>query len=196
MIRLLCKWEFGYAFDFHTTRSVYNGQDEYGHDIYITERTPIGELLYQLKYKSTWNRTRELVRNMVDMLCADEGFQEMMSHIEMIVTVPPSNKSRILQPVTLVAEELAARFRKGLETSLLQNTNTEQIKNLDTQDKYDLVAASASVQYHLLNPAIRYLILDDIYDSGSTLRAYVDRLQAYGCSHVSVFTLTRTKSAR
>ena len=196
MIQLNGTWDSGYAYDYHTVRSLYAGVDDYGHDLYTTERTPMGELLYLLKYKSTWSQTRELVSQIVDMLCSNPQFVQMLSQVDIILTVPPSNKYRKLQPVHAIAEELAIRFRKGLQIELLQNTNTEQVKNLDTPDKYDLVSATASIQTYLLQPMCHYLIFDDIFDSGSTLRVYADKLKKFGCQRVSIFTLTKTKSNR
>ena len=45
------KWIEGYAFSVHTLYSIYVGENEFGHPIYDTKRTQMGELVYQLKYK-------------------------------------------------------------------------------------------------------------------------------------------------
>ena len=38
-----------------------------------------------------------------------------------------------------------------------------------------------------------YLIVDDVFDSGSTLRAYVDSLKENGYNNIFIFTLTKTR---
>ena len=45
-------WKSGIAYDIHTISSTYLGQDEFGHDRYDTKRSEMGELVYQLKYKT------------------------------------------------------------------------------------------------------------------------------------------------
>jgi len=45
-------WKKGLAFDLHTVASVYLGVDEYGHGRFDNTRSEIGELIYQLKYRS------------------------------------------------------------------------------------------------------------------------------------------------
>jgi len=50
MIDILGPWKAGYAFGIHTLKSVYIGDDEYGHPRFQTDRSPIGQSLYNLKY--------------------------------------------------------------------------------------------------------------------------------------------------
>ena len=40
------RWRDGFVLEYHTTGSVYVGDDEYGHPIFDTQRTELGELLY------------------------------------------------------------------------------------------------------------------------------------------------------
>ena len=50
-IRIPGRWSDGRALDVHTIRSTHVGDDEFGHPRFETERSPMGELLYRLKYK-------------------------------------------------------------------------------------------------------------------------------------------------
>ena len=44
-------WSRGWTLDVHTIASVFLGYDEHGHAQYDTTRSPLGELIYQLKYR-------------------------------------------------------------------------------------------------------------------------------------------------
>lgn len=43
-------WKQGFALDVHTTSSTFVGHNEYGRPEFATTRSPLGELLYRLKY--------------------------------------------------------------------------------------------------------------------------------------------------
>jgi len=44
-----------------------------------------------------------------------------------------------------------------------------------------------------LNKSRKILLFDDLFDSGSTLRAYVETLLEKGYADISIFTLTKTR---
>ncbi len=50
MINILGPWKTGYAFDIHTLKSKHIGDDQYGHPRFHSERSPIGQCLYNLKF--------------------------------------------------------------------------------------------------------------------------------------------------
>jgi hypothetical protein len=54
-------WAAGFALDVHTTTSTFRGHNEYGHPVFDTERSPIGELVYRLKYRGDKDALREIV---------------------------------------------------------------------------------------------------------------------------------------
>jgi hypothetical protein len=49
-------WSEEYALDLHTTGSTLLGYDAFGNPQFDTSRIPLGELLYQLKYRSDSKR--------------------------------------------------------------------------------------------------------------------------------------------
>jgi hypothetical protein len=51
-ISLIGNWLEGFALGLHTISSEFSGYDEFGHEVFNTKRSEIGELLYRLKYKS------------------------------------------------------------------------------------------------------------------------------------------------
>jgi hypothetical protein len=44
-------WRHGWTLDVHTISSEFLGYDQNGHPQFETTRSPLGELLYQLKYR-------------------------------------------------------------------------------------------------------------------------------------------------
>jgi predicted amidophosphoribosyltransferase len=99
-IKLPGNWFEGYALDIHTVRSIFKGHDEYGHEVFETQRSEIGELLYQLKYKSDRSKVNEIVSVSVGFLVRH---WQGNKNIEAIIPVPPS-KSRTFQPVIQLAK--------------------------------------------------------------------------------------------
>jgi len=94
------QWDIGYALDFHTVKSDYIGDDEYGHPQFATSRTAIGELLYQLKY----GKDKSVMEAIVSTAA---GFVRCKSWpVDLVVPVPPSRYRRY-QPVMAIAGQLA-----------------------------------------------------------------------------------------
>jgi len=50
MILIDGPWKKGYAFDIHTYESTFIGSNEFGHPMFYTKRSPMGQFLYELKY--------------------------------------------------------------------------------------------------------------------------------------------------
>ncbi len=61
-MRLPGRWRYGFALDYHTVSSTYLGDDEYGHPMFDTKRSDLGELLYRLKYRSDASVLDEIVQ--------------------------------------------------------------------------------------------------------------------------------------
>ena len=95
------EWKQGFALDVHTTGSTFIGHNEYGHPEFDTTRSPLGELLYRLKYKRDTSVIEEI---------ADTGAEFIKASkigIDAIVPMPPSNV-RSIQPVLQIAKALGA----------------------------------------------------------------------------------------
>jgi competence protein ComFC len=58
--RIRGSWADGYALDVHSTGSTFLGYDEFGHPVFDTMRTEVGELLYRLKYKGDASALSEI----------------------------------------------------------------------------------------------------------------------------------------
>jgi competence protein ComFC len=61
-------WAAGFALDVHTTGSTFLGHNAYGHPVFDTGRSPIGELVYRLKYRGDKDALREIVDTVAGFL--------------------------------------------------------------------------------------------------------------------------------
>jgi len=188
MINISGPWKEGYAFDIHTLNSKYIDDDQYGRPRFHTERSPIGQSLYNLKYGQNFSE----IQNIVNILLSNEDFKTFIKNIDVIVPSPPSNKYRRLQPVILVAQEISRMLNKELRQDIFMSSNTEEIKNIDTDEKYSRIKNSLHMEGHL-DKSKAILIFDDVFDSGSTLMAMADILIENGFNNIFAFTLTKTR---
>lgn len=190
MILLRGPWKEGYAFSPHSKSSEFLGNDELGHPRFKTERTPMGECLYRFKY---WQDSTQ-IRAIMSMLISDADFCSLINRVDEVLIVPPSNIGRVIQPVVYVATKIAEYFGKTLNAQALQTANRDQIKNLDEPDREAVIRRSAIINTSVLDVRKSYIILDDVYDTGSTLKAYAALLQEQGFADISIFTLTKVRS--
>ena len=82
--RIPGRWRDGYVLDLHTRSSTYLGHDEFGHPRFDTQYSPVGELMYRLKYKSDKDALPELIET------ATAFAQSWGIKVGMVVAVPPS----------------------------------------------------------------------------------------------------------
>jgi competence protein ComFC len=190
-ITLEGNWKSGKAYDLHTVSSAHLGTDQFGHDRFDNKRSPMGELLYQLKYQQDKSKVAEIVI-LLDDIKGIEGF-------DFIAPIPPTNKNRLIQPVELIAIELGKRRAVKVIVDALSNGGDEELKTIT-----DPIARSELLEeaIKLHAPLERYkgkkiLLLDDLYRSGSTLRVATNLLYKEGeAAQVSVLTMTKTRNSR
>jgi competence protein ComFC len=127
--RLNGPWDLGYALDIHIVSSTFLGYDGAGHARFDSVRSPIGELLYRLKYRSDHATIEPIVEAVAGF------FGALRSSIDAIVPVPPSNV-RANQPVTLIVTALGKRLQIAVcDACLLKVKKTPQLKDITEYDK-------------------------------------------------------------
>jgi hypothetical protein len=89
-------WADGYALDVQTTGATFLGHDEYGRPRFDTVRSPLGELVYRLKYRGDRAGLQELVETAAGFL------KNWGVKVDALVPVPPSRAGRKSQPVLSV----------------------------------------------------------------------------------------------
>lgn len=184
--RLLGPWDEGYALDRHTLSSTFLGYDQFGHERFDTKRSPVGELLYQLKYKNDHTAIDPLAE-------AAESFLKNTCRlpIDAIVPVPPSSVRKV-QPVMVVAEALAARLGVPVCTGCLTKVKqTPQLKDITDYDKRNEVLTGAFTVAPDLTTGKTLLLFDDLYGSGATVAHIVKVLKNTGRAK-AIYLLTLT----
>jgi competence protein ComFC len=83
-MRIPGRWRAGYVLDYHTLSSSYLGDDEYGHPMFDTKRSEVGELLYRLKYRSDTDALDELVEVTARFV------RDWNPGVTILIPVPPS----------------------------------------------------------------------------------------------------------
>jgi len=182
-------WKYGWALDLHTISSVPlpNGS-------FDTQRTAVGELLYQLKYRLDRTKIKPLADVAADFLQKRLVFP----HLGAIIPVPPSNTDRPFQPVIELALEIGRRVSLPVYTDFIQKIReTEALKGIeDIESRRQQLRGAFKVRDMSL--ADKYVLLfDDLFRSGETLREITRVLMNEGAvSRVYVLTITKTRTRR
>lgn len=190
-IKLEGNWKNGFAFDVHTLSSTYLGVNESGHDQWDNTRSEIGELLYQLKYRSDGT----VIQQIVKLLDKITGIETM----DYIIPVPSSNQLRRLQPVIEIARSLGSHRNVAvIEDVLCKKAGGPELKNVtDIKERERLLEERLYLQQSDGIKGRNILLIDDLYRSGATLRAATRLLyERAEVQNVYVLTMTKTRSNR
>lgn len=182
-------WTRGYSLDKHTTSSTPIGYNEYGHMQYHTIRPEVGEALYQLKYRSDYSQVPIIANQLYKHLGA--------SFLSCGLIIPmPASTHRQRQPVTEIARELAKLMDiPCVENLLVKTTITSAMKDIKSRDDKVSTLMGAFTVYDILSLG-KYdvLIIDDLFDTGSSLEAATKVLKGYSkIRDVYVATVTRKR---
>lgn len=183
-------WCSGKAYDVHTTSSTYLGVNEFGHDSFDNVRTPMGQLIHALKYRDDVSAIPVII-GLLDDIKGIENF-------DYIVPIPPTKKNRKFQPVEAIAVALGQRRGVEVLAGLLTNSGHEELKGItDPLERDELLRVALQFSGGRDIEGKKILLVDDVYDSGSTLRIATGLVYNIGkASSVSVLTMTKTRSSR
>lgn len=184
------KWASGRALDLHTLSSTYLGIDQYGYHQYDTVYSPLGGLLYRLKYQQDITAAQEIIVTAANWLKAS------VQKFDFIIPVPPSTP-RAVQPVLVLANGIGAAVGLPVVSCVSTTRTTSQLKAISDPEQRRVALAGLHAVDASMTKGKRILVLDDLYRSGSTLNAITDVLQNRGAAaRVSVLTITRTRNNR
>jgi len=182
-------WKKGYALDLHTVSSECIGEDQFGHKQFDTKYTKIGEYVNRLKYKSD----RTVVPKIVDEITKIFG----TNMPDVIIPAPPS-RIRLHQPVFEIANALGERIDvRVLQDKIVKQKSGLQLKNITDSQQRKQIASSICLTEEPDITDMRVLVLDDLYQSGSTLRAVTELLYSEAkVKEVYVICMTKTRTKR
>ncbi len=122
--KLLGPWQSGFALDYQIVSSEFIGYNEFGHPMFDTKRTAIGELLYRLKYRSDKSVCNEIIE-------AAATFVESWKPPATVIVPVPASQTRPEQPVQLLAGLLGTRLGVSVAPAAITKTRkTLQLKNV------------------------------------------------------------------
>lgn len=181
-------WTDGYTLDDHTTSSILIGHDEFGHPVFDTTRSSLGESLYQLKYKGDKTQVTALAK-------AAAGFiKERGIMVDVIVPVP-ATRARPYQPVLEIARALGRELGVPADTESLKRTvKAHELKGvLDPAERAKLLDGAFKIAGNQVEGKA-VLLFDDLYRSGATMKVAASLLFGSGqAREVFALALTRTR---
>lgn len=182
------RWVKGIAMDIHTISSTPAGPNEYGHMMFHTTRSELGELLYQLKNRGDQNAAPEIISTAVQYL------RPSLHKFDRIIPVPPS-AVRAVQPVILLADGIGASLGVPVVNCITTTRPAAQLKNItDPIQRREALEGLYNVD-PAHTEAGNILLFDDLFRSGATMNAITDVLMGPGkAASVRAFTITRTRS--
>lgn len=185
-------WKAGIVLDWHTVGSKLLGENEFGHPIFDSTRSEIGELLFKFKYRNDENALEGI-------LSALTGYVLEISTkgvFDLIIPMPPSNPTRTVTRKLAygLAERLCTTYSK---TSLIKVKNTSELKSItDPEIRKQMLAGAFKADKSQLEGKT-VLIVDDLYRSGATLEAATESILTEGNAKVVyVLAITRTRVHR
>ena len=165
------------------------GHNAFGHPVFDTTRSPLGELLYKLKNRGDETVIPEIVDTAASFL---KGWRV---RIDAIVPVPPSNTTRKRQPVIAVANELSEALGIPVcDGCVTKAKSTGQLKDVfDFAKRAEILKGAFTVDV-AKTKGKRLLLLDDLYRSGATVSTIAQLLMTTGAARaVYLLTLTQTR---
>jgi len=185
-------WDEGFALDLHTVSSQYLGDDAYGNPQFDTKRSEIGELVFQLKYRSDKSVAATLCETAADFAKGRKWAPDL------VIPVPPSRAGRRFQPVPFLAEGLAKLLQcRFCEDCVTKAKATAELKSVyDYRERLEKLKDAYSVQA-AKTEGRAVLVVDDLYRSGATLEAVAKTVRIEGkAGKVLALTSTPTRSNR
>ena len=179
-------WSRGYALDQHTVSSVPDGAGGF-----ITERTELGQLVYDLKYSQKKANAKKLARVLADW----SRRQFDVNRIDGILGIPPS-ATRKFQPVSAIVKKMSEILSLPDLSKMLQKVKTtKSLKNvLDPAER--AAELEGAFSFHRHDRVRSVLLVDDLYRSGATASEVVRTLKKSGVSKVYLMTATKTRVNR
>ena len=177
-------WIEGYNLDDHTISSEFLGY-EGDYPRFNTRRTALGELIYQLKNRG--GPADDIIET------AGAFVREHWSGNVDCVIAPPPSLNRARQPAILIAMGIADSLGVAYKPDVvIKAVPTQQMKNVPSQQRAALLAKAIQPGTESVR-GIRVLIVDDLWETGSTMRSVASVLRNMEAFEIRALAMTRTK---
>lgn len=177
-------WTEGFVLDRHVISSRpigYLGE----HMQFETTRSSLGELVYQLKYRN--GKPDDIVDTAMAFI------RERWGNAIGCVVPPPPSLHRTKQPAVLIAEGIGTSLGvPSMPSAAIKATATQQMKNVPLHERAPLLSAAIQAGSDSVQGR-RVLLVDDLWETGSTLRRVAEVLGQMGATEVRALAMTRTK---
>lgn len=188
--KLYGNWKEGYALDIHTIRSIYIGEDCFGCPQFDTTYSEIGKCLNKIKYWGEYSRISDLIDVAKEFIVND---WKILNNIDLILAVPPSKK-RDIQPLFLMVEQLGEVLKKEYCLDYFEKSDNFEIKNLSFEEKGKINSFDILKKNKVLKKEANILLMDDLYDSGTTLNLVCKELKKEEkVKDIYILTITKTR---
>ena len=178
-------WDEGWVLSRHSIRSIPVRQDSYGRTRFDTVRTPLGELVYQLKNRG--GPPEDIVETALSFITA-----RWRRHFDGIIPMPPSIR-RVQQPGIVLASALAATLNTVVLNQVVEKPVAPlPLKNLERSSRAQTLARAIVAGPQRVD-GLTILLVDDLWETGSTMRRVAEVVRAQGAKAVYAVAMTRTK---
>ena len=156
--------------------------------------TKIGNLVYQVKYLSDSSQIHPIAETAAKFI--NKGFvvkgRLILPDISKIIPIPHSDEDRPFQPVPKIAAKVGSILNLPVSDDLKKVKRTPRLQFiLSVGNKRAAIHGAFEIKSQNLHGHC-VLLIDDIYDSGSTLTEATKVLHEQGhVCHVFVLTLTK-----
>ncbi len=182
-------WKKGYVLDRHVISSTPIGHSPNGYIKFDTKYTDTGRAINKLKYRNDATQVNPLVDSFIAHLAP------LFPSVSLITIMPPS-RVRATQPMTLLAQGIAEKWKKPYFNNILVKiSQTGLMKDLKFKAE-KLSALTPAIGFHdqiSTEGCWDALILDDLFDSGASLEVATNMLSTYhkvNDIYVAAFTKT------
>lgn len=179
-------WVDGVVLDKHTLHSVHIGDDPQGHPRFDTTRSALGELVY--RFKNRGGAPDDIVETAVAFIRS-----RWPNDIDCVVSPPPS-VSRYRQPAQILAERIARVLGVPAPAAVvIKKVRTVPMKDLGKDQRESALAAAIQPRYRDPVAGRQILLVDDLWETGSTMRTVAQVLTSMGAAEIRVLGMTYTK---